>query len=59
LRLNEDIRILQADKDNWTVVFDESKYKGNLNTLLESLVYEPLPKDPTAKAERKVQLTPF
>jgi hypothetical protein len=36
-------------------VLDESKYKEKLNTLLESGVYEPLPKDPTAKIERKVQ----
>jgi hypothetical protein len=27
LRLNKVIRILQADKGNCTVVFDESKYK--------------------------------
>jgi hypothetical protein len=37
------------------VVFDESKYKEKLNTLLESGVYEPLPKDPTAKVEKKIQ----
>ncbi|PNF42699.1 hypothetical protein B7P43_G14177 [Cryptotermes secundus] len=55
LRLNKEIRILQADKGNCTVVLDESKYKDKLNTLLESGVYETLPKDPTAKVERKVQ----
>jgi hypothetical protein len=55
LRLNKDIRILQADKGHCTVVLDESEYKDKLNTLLESGVYEPLPKDPTAKDERKVQ----
>jgi hypothetical protein len=27
LRLNKETRILQADKGNCTVVFDESKYK--------------------------------
>jgi hypothetical protein len=32
LRLNKDI--LQADKGNCTVVFDVSKYKEKLNTLL-------------------------
>jgi hypothetical protein len=32
LRLNKDIRILQADKGNCTVVFYESKYKEKLNT---------------------------
>jgi hypothetical protein len=30
LRLNKDIRILQADKGNCTVVLDESKYKDKL-----------------------------
>jgi hypothetical protein len=53
LRPNKDIRILQADKGSYTVVLDESKYK-KLNTLLESGVYEPLPKYPTAKIEKKV-----
>jgi hypothetical protein len=54
LRLNKNIRILQADKGNCTVVMDESEYKDKLNTLLESGVYEPLPKDPTAMVEKKV-----
>jgi hypothetical protein len=36
-------------------VFEKSKYKGNLKTLLESGVYEPLPKDPTAEIERKIE----
>jgi hypothetical protein len=47
--------ILQADKGNYTVVFDESRYKEKLNTLLESGIYEPLPKDPTDKVERNIQ----
>jgi hypothetical protein len=55
LRLNQDIRILPADKGNCTVVLDESKYNDKINTLLESGAYEPVPKDPTAKVERKVQ----
>jgi hypothetical protein len=55
LRLNKDIRILKADKGNSTVVLDESQYKDKLNILLESGVYEPLPKDPAAEVERKVQ----
>jgi hypothetical protein len=55
LRLNKDIRILHADKGNCTVVLDESAYKDKLNSLLEYGVYEPLPKDPTAKVERKIQ----
>jgi hypothetical protein len=54
LRLNKDIRILQADKGNCMVEFDESKYKNKLNILLESGVYEPLPKDPMAEVDRKV-----
>jgi hypothetical protein len=37
------------------VVLDEFKYKDKLNTLVESGVYELLPKDPTAKVERKEQ----
>jgi hypothetical protein len=35
------------------VVLDESKYKDKLNILLESGVYEPLPKDPTAQLRGK------
>jgi hypothetical protein len=37
------------------MVFDEFKYKDKVNTLLESGAYEPLPKDPTAEVERKLQ----
>jgi hypothetical protein len=55
LRLNQDIRILPAERGNCTVVLDQSKYNDKINTLLESGVYEPLPKNPTAKVERKVQ----
>jgi hypothetical protein len=55
LRTNKDIRILPADKGNCTVLLDESQYMDKINTLLKSGVYEPLPKDPTAKVERKVQ----
>jgi hypothetical protein len=55
LRLNKDIRILQADTDNCIVGFDESKYKDKLNTLQESGVYEPLLKNPTAKVERRIK----
>jgi hypothetical protein len=51
LRLDKDIRILQVDKDNCTVVLEEFKYKNKFNTLLESRTYELLPKDPTAKVE--------
>jgi hypothetical protein len=55
LRINKDIRNLEADKGNCTVVFDECRCKSKLNTLLESGVYEPFPKDPTTKVERKMQ----
>jgi hypothetical protein len=41
------------------VVFDESKYKEKLNTLLECGVYKPLPKDPTAKVDKENTETPF
>jgi hypothetical protein len=64
LRLNKDITILQAKKKkkkkkkkkgNCIMVLDESKYKDKFNTLLEYGVFEPLPRDLTAKMERKVQ----
>jgi hypothetical protein len=32
LRLNKDIRILQAERDNCMMVLDDSKYKDKLNT---------------------------
>jgi hypothetical protein len=54
-RLNKDIKIHQVDEGSCTVVLDESEYKDKLNTLLETRVYEPLPKDLTAMVERKVQ----
>jgi hypothetical protein len=56
LRLNKDIRMLQEDKGSCTVVLDESKYNNKLNTLVEYGAYELLPKDPTAKDNRKVQI---
>jgi hypothetical protein len=55
LKLNKDIRILPADKDNCMAVLDESKYIEKINCLLHSGIHEPLRKDPTAKVERKVQ----
>jgi hypothetical protein len=55
LRLNRNTTIFQADTGNCMVVLDESIYNNKLNILLEPRVYEPLPKDSTAKAERKVQ----
>jgi hypothetical protein len=53
LMLNKDIRVLQADRGRCTMVLDKSEYKSKLNTLLESGACEQLPKDPTAKAEKK------
>jgi hypothetical protein len=55
LRLNKDIRILQADKGNCSVMLDESKYKDKLTTLLEPVVYKPWSKDHTDTVARKVQ----
>jgi hypothetical protein len=55
LRLNKEIRILRVGKGNCTVVLEESKYIEKLNTLLESGVYEHLPKDLTATVERRIQ----
>jgi hypothetical protein len=55
LKHNKDIRILQADKGNCTVVLDDSEYRNKLNHLLDSGVYELLSKDPMKTAERKVQ----
>jgi hypothetical protein len=55
LRNNKQIRILQADKGNCTVVSNESTYKEKISSLLESGVYEILPKDPTSQIERKIR----
>lgn len=43
------------NKGNCTVVLDKTQYNNKLDTLLKSGVYEPLPKDPTAGVERKIQ----
>jgi hypothetical protein len=53
LSLNKEIKILQADKGNCTVIMDESEYRNKLNTMPQSGVYESLTRDPTAKIERK------
>jgi hypothetical protein len=55
LRLNKEIRILRADKGNCTVVLNESDYNNKLNSLLQSDIYEILPKDPTLRIERRIQ----
>jgi hypothetical protein len=51
---NKEIRILQADKGNYTVVLNESTCKEKMSILLESGVYEILQKDPMSQIERKV-----
>lgn len=53
LRLDKDIRILQAKKGNCMVVLDGSKY-DELNILLEPGVHELLSEDHIAKVETKV-----
>jgi CO dehydrogenase/acetyl-CoA synthase beta subunit len=55
LKNNKEIRILQADKGNCTVVLNESAYKEKISNLLEPEVYDALSKEPTAQIERKVQ----
>lgn len=50
-----DVKILQADKGNCTVVLDDTEYLHKLISLLESGVYEPLPKDQNSAVEREVQ----
>jgi hypothetical protein len=40
LKLSKDIKNLQADKGNCTVVLDESKYRTKLDTLLNFGVLE-------------------
>jgi hypothetical protein len=54
LRLNKDIKILQADKGKCSVMLDESKYKDKLTILLEPVVYEPWSKDHTDTVVRIV-----
>jgi hypothetical protein len=51
LRDNKEIRILQADKGNCALILDESTYKENISSLLESGIYEILHKDPTSQEE--------
>jgi hypothetical protein len=55
LKLNEDIRILPADKGNCTIIVDETQYRDKINIVLKSGFYEALPRDPTAKVDGKIQ----
>jgi hypothetical protein len=50
-----DVRILQAEEGNCTVVLDDTEYLHKFIALLESKVYEPLPKDQNSAVERGVQ----
>jgi hypothetical protein len=54
-RLDEDIRILQADTGNSTTVLGESECKNETDIFLNSGVYEPPSRDPTARIERRIQ----
>jgi hypothetical protein len=56
LKNNKQIRILQADKGNSTVVLNKSTYKEKISSLLESWVFEILCKDPMSQIERKIRL---
>jgi hypothetical protein len=47
LKYKKKKRILQADKENCTVVLNESTYKEKISILLKSGVYEILRKNPT------------
>jgi hypothetical protein len=57
LKHNKDIRILQAEKGNCTVVLNYSEYRDKLNILLDSGLHKPLSKDPAKTVERKFQKT--
>jgi hypothetical protein len=55
VKFNKDIKIVMADNGKCSVMSDGYEYKDNLNTFSESGLYEPLTKDPTARADIKVQ----
>jgi hypothetical protein len=52
---NKEIRIIQADEGNYTVVLNKSTCKEKISSLLESGAYEILHKDPTSQIERKIR----
>jgi hypothetical protein len=54
VKVNKEIRILQAGKGNYKAVLSESTCK-RLSSLLESGVYEHLQKDPMSQIERKLR----
>jgi hypothetical protein len=55
LRDSKEIRILQAEKENCTVVLNVCTYKKKISSLLESGVYEIQRMDSTSQTERKTQ----
>jgi hypothetical protein len=44
-----EIRVLQADKGYWTVIFNESSYNEKISSLPESEIYETLRRVPSLK----------
>ena len=50
----DNIVILKVDKGNTTVMMDKEEYHKKCLTLLQPPMYVSLPKDPTAKLERRV-----
>ena len=54
IKERENIVVLKADKGNVTVVMDREEYHKKYLALLQPPTYVPLPKDPTAKVERRV-----
>jgi hypothetical protein len=54
-KFSKDIRTLQAEKGSFDVALDESDCKNKLGIFLNSRVYEPLPTNPTARIQRRIQ----
>jgi hypothetical protein len=52
---NKEIRFLQADIGDCTVVLNEFTYKEKMFSLLKSGVYEILHKDPISQIEQKIR----
>ena len=57
LRKNDDIKIVQADKGNVTVVMNASDYEKKAEDILGAAPFVVLPSDPTVRNERKVNAT--
>jgi hypothetical protein len=54
LEEEKQIRILEADKGNYTVELNESTYNEKISSLLESEVCEILRKEPKSQIDRKL-----